>query len=127
MVHFGRRVTELDESGARPSLLLEDGSPWSGEFIVAADGIRCRIRSLIFPGQLVNPVVSDLVTFQFMIRRSAMESHKHLRELYRTTSRSGSGPGHYVCCGAPQHARLLHRGLALIMGMVRLASPGDME
>jgi len=95
-IHFGKRVTALDESGTRPVLILEDGSHWSTDLVVAADGIRSRIRSLIFPGQHVDPVASDIVTFQFTIPKSVMESHEHLRELYRDDFTVWLGPGHYV-------------------------------
>ena len=122
-IHFGKRVTAVDESGSQPKLLLLDGLQWSADLIVAADGIRSRMRRLVFPTHDVDPVASDQVAFQFNIPKSVMESHEHLRELYSDDFVVYLGPGRIIV--ASRHNTRGHYSVAAIDdGHGPLGEPG---
>lgn len=45
----GRGVTDVNNANGRPSVTLDDGSTVAGDFIIAADGVGSRIRTLMLP------------------------------------------------------------------------------
>jgi 2-polyprenyl-6-methoxyphenol hydroxylase-like FAD-dependent oxidoreductase len=63
VVHHGTRLVEIDRSDPRLIVArFEDGSEQAGDLVVGCDGLRSRVRSLLFPDQ-PPPRYSGLLDF----------------------------------------------------------------
>jgi len=69
-IHFDTDIAAVD--AARPALLLKKGASINADLIIAADGIRSKVRRSLFPS--VQPQVRRECTFQFQVPFSELES-----------------------------------------------------
>ncbi|KAK4944837.1 hypothetical protein LTR10_015756 [Elasticomyces elasticus] len=69
-VLFNQDITGVDAS--RPALLLKGGVEIEADLIIGADGIRSKVRNVLFP--TVEPEVRAECTFQFQVPFSELKS-----------------------------------------------------
>src|SRR5262245_43624201 len=67
-VRFGARCARLDDDGRAVRVGTEDGTEYSGDLVIGADGIRSRVRTALFgsgPGTDAAP--TGVATWQGLI------------------------------------------------------------
>lgn len=62
-VLFNKKVVQLEDAAQKPLVKTSDGSEYTADFIVAADGVKSRMRDLMFPENNVKAVPKQSITF----------------------------------------------------------------
>ncbi|KAK5210179.1 hypothetical protein LTR47_000068 [Exophiala xenobiotica] len=80
-VQFGTDIAAVD--AAQPAILLKTGvSVNNADLIIAADGVRSKVRRSLFPS--VHPEVRTECTFQFQVPFSGLEKSEAARRVIRS-------------------------------------------
>ncbi|KAK9379985.1 3-hydroxybenzoate 6-hydroxylase-like protein [Kockiozyma suomiensis] len=94
-IHIASRVVDCDEKTA--TVTCSDGNTYSGDLIVAADGIRSIVRSKIFPELTDEFVSSGTSAFRATVDTKLMESDPELKQLIDSPNTNcWIGPGGHV-------------------------------
>lgn len=68
----GRTLSELDDSGPRCQLVLDDGHQLEADLVVGADGLRSSLRARLFPSA-PGPRFTGLLNLGGIVDRSGLE------------------------------------------------------
>ncbi|KAK9474983.1 3-hydroxybenzoate 6-hydroxylase-like protein [Dipodascopsis tothii] len=94
-IRINSRVVAYDD--AAPSVTLADGSVHTADFVLAADGIRSLVRSLMMPELTDEYVPSGSIAYRTTIDAAKMRAHPELAELLDSPfTNCWMGPGGHV-------------------------------
>jgi salicylate hydroxylase len=88
-VHFDQDIIDIDFS--RPALLMAGGAHITADLIIGADGIRSKVRQVLFPS--IHPRALPEVAHQVQIPLSAFKSAAVLELLQAPNANVVVGPG----------------------------------
>lgn len=71
-VHYGKRLTAITECGQRVTAHFADGSEAAADFLIGADGIHSRVRSIIDP-DATGPSYTGLVNLGGVVPESGLK------------------------------------------------------
>jgi salicylate hydroxylase len=96
-VLFGKNVVELDEGGAKPRVVTEDGQEFRADLIIAADGVKSRMRKFMLPEADTDAVPTTELIFHTAMPRDTVRADPRLASNARIIDSPGShitmGPG----------------------------------
>ncbi|KAK1716757.1 hypothetical protein CaCOL14_001707 [Colletotrichum acutatum] len=98
---FNKNVAKIvEEKSGKLRVVVEDGSDYEADFVVGADGIKSRIRELMFPGQNMNAVMTTECIFQTEVDITRVQNDPVAAPLGVCSHHLMFGPGLY-CVGRP--------------------------
>ncbi|CAG9949256.1 unnamed protein product [Clonostachys rosea f. rosea IK726] len=80
-VLFGKTVTSL-ENETTPTVRTEDGGEYSADLIVGADGIKSKIRRLLFPDQNMDAIPTNEVIFHSDVALDELRADTRLTGMF---------------------------------------------
>ncbi|KAJ4147261.1 hypothetical protein LMH87_001797 [Akanthomyces muscarius] len=104
-VQFGRNIEHVEDQGHKATLRTSDGQVLEGDVIVAADGIKSRVRACLFPQRNTDPIPLRESIFLATLPVSQLQANPDLAGwLAPGTTHGTLGPGRFVL------SRPLHGG-----------------
>ncbi|KAG8162895.1 hypothetical protein KVR01_007373 [Diaporthe batatas] len=98
---FGKPVILLDEHESGCILVkVADGDEYLADLVIGADGIKSRVRELMFPGQDMRPVTTPECIFQTEVDIDIVQQDPVAAPLGVLSHHLMFGPGRY-CVGRP--------------------------
>ncbi|KXH29720.1 hypothetical protein CNYM01_12104 [Colletotrichum nymphaeae SA-01] len=98
---FNQNVAQIiEEKSGKLRVVVEDGGDYEADFVVGADGIKSRVRELMFPGQNVDATVTTECIFQTEVDIASVQNDPVAAPLGACSHHLMFGPGLY-CVGRP--------------------------
>ncbi|KAH6654607.1 hypothetical protein BKA67DRAFT_284225 [Truncatella angustata] len=106
-VLFGKRVERLDEDATPLRVWTADDQEYTADIIIGADGIKSGIRKLLFPSQILDPVLTTECIFQAQLSEDVTASDPRIAPYMDIGSGHGTlGPGRFTFFRATDDGKL---------------------
>ncbi|TQW01213.1 FAD dependent oxidoreductase domain-containing protein [Cordyceps javanica] len=96
-VSFGRNIDRVEDSGDKATVWTSDGQKFESDLVVAADGIKSRIRQCLFPNLNTDPIPTRESIFLATLPLADVRDDPALAGwLAPGTTHGTLGPGRFV-------------------------------
>ncbi|KAJ4052096.1 hypothetical protein NW760_008462 [Fusarium oxysporum] len=100
-VLFNCQVIGLDQNALPVRLWTADGQEYTADLIITADGIKSKIRQIIYPDRAVEPVPTPECIFPSQVPRRILKSDDRVAPYLEPNTTHGTlGPSKFSICRA---------------------------
>ncbi|KAM5517492.1 hypothetical protein FOXYSP1_04444 [Fusarium oxysporum f. sp. phaseoli] len=116
-VLFNCHVTGLDQNALPVRLWTADGREYTADLIIAADGIKSKIRQIIYPDRDVEPVPTRECIFQSQVPLHILKSDDRVAPYLEPNTAHGTlGSGKFSICRATADGNLAMTSIVMDYG-----------
>ncbi|KAK2678598.1 hypothetical protein RAB80_007338 [Fusarium oxysporum f. sp. vasinfectum] len=117
-VLFNCQVIGLDQNALPVRLWMADGQEYTADLIIAADGIKSKIRQIIYPDRAVEPVPTPECIFQSQVPLHILKSDDRVAPyLEPNITHSTLGPSKFFICRATAEGNFAMTSIVMDYGL----------
>ncbi|KAG6987090.1 FAD-dependent monooxygenase OpS4 [Fusarium oxysporum f. sp. conglutinans] len=117
-VLFNCQVIGLDQNALPVRLWTADGQEYTADLIIAADGIKSKIRQIIYPDRAVEPVPTRECILQSQVPLHILKSDDRVTPYLEPNTTHGTlGPSKFSICRATVEGNLAMTSIVMDYGL----------